>query len=249
MALVWNANLTLASSAVVSPGQTIEEGWDATVETPPSWDSWSGYALTAETSTSFGGITYALNGNTARDGWRLRAEGGSGTYGYSSTRTDGVNEFFIAFRGQSTFASALLGYQWQDGPWTTKLFAGVAYQYHLVGPIDVSNPVVGEKWGAKVSAEGWRNVGQASFATFDVSFATPFSTYSGQVRYGQSIFEDLWIGGEAGAYGNQELNAARIGMFGRWRTDYGTLWMTGGISGDYDDPTTRYGSVMLVRSF
>ncbi len=194
-------------------------------------------------------MTYALNGDKSRDGWRIRLEGGSGTYGYSSSRTDGLNEFSVDFTGQSTFGSALIGYQWQDGPWTTKLFAGVAYQNHVVGPIDLDNPVVGEKWGGKISAEGWRNVGEASFATYDLSFATPFSSYAGQVRYGQSIIENLWLGIEVGGYGNAELNAARAGLFGRWRTEYGTLWVTGGVSGDYDDPTTPYGSVIVVRSF
>lgn len=239
----------LATSALVAPSPAIEDGWDASVELPPRWDSWSGYAVTPETSTAFGGVTYALNGDKTRDGWRIRMEGGSGSYGYSSTRTDGLNVFSVDFIGQSTFGSALVGYQWQGGPWTTKVFAGVAYQQHLVGPNDPDNPVVGERWGGKVSVEGWRNVGDGAFASYDVSFGTPFSSYSAQARYGHAIVDNLWLGVEAGGYGNEELNAARAGAFVRWRTDYGTLWMAGGVSGDYDDPTTPYGSVLLVKSF
>jgi len=226
-----------------------DEGLPSDTDEAHRWDSWSGYAVTPATSFGFGGLTFALNGDKAQDGWRVRLEGGSGTYSYSSSRTDGLRSFDVDFMGQSSVGNALVGYQWQDGPWTTKVFAGLAYENHLVGPIDVDNPVVGERWGAKITAEGWRNVGEASFLTVDGSFSTPFSSYSGQVRYGQSVFDDLWLGIEAGGYGNAELNAAKGGAFVRWRTGYGTLWLSGGLSGDYDDPTTPYGSAMFVKSF
>lgn len=205
--------------------------------------------MTPETSFGYGGLTYALNGDKNRDGIRLRVQGGTGTYNYTSTRTDGLNTFSVDFMGQGTTADGLIGYQMQFGDFTGKLFAGVAYQYHFVGPIDLDNPVVGEKWGGKIAAEGWLNVGEASFASFDGSYATPFSTYSGQVRYGQSVWDRLWIGIEAGGYGNAELNAGKAGMFGRWQTDWGTFWLAGGVSGDYDDPSTPYGSFTYVKSF
>ena len=249
MLMLLGLSGSYAAPSLVSPAPTIEDGWDATIEVPPRWDSWSGYALTSETSTGYGGLTYALNGDKTRDGWRLRLEGGGGTYGYTSNRTDGANVIPVDFFGQSTFGNALLGYQWQTDPWTTKVFAGIAYQEHAIGPLDPDNPVVGARWGAKISVEGWRNVGAASFATYDLSFATPFSSYNAQLRYGQSIVEDLWLGLEGGVFGNEELNAARLGIFGRWRTDYGTLWVTGGVSGDYNDPTTPFGSVLVVKSY
>ncbi|MGI9407182.1 MAG: cellulose biosynthesis protein BcsS [Hyphomicrobiaceae bacterium] len=241
----------LIAFAVLGGGTARAENDDAD-KPPPAplkWDTWSGYFATPETSFGYAGLTYALNGDKNEDGWRIRLQGGGGTYGYTSTRTDGLNEFNVDFLGRGTIGEALLGYQMRFGEITGKLFLGAAYQNHIVNPFDADNPVVGEVWGGKLTVEGWMNIGEASFASLDASYATPFQSYSGQVRYGQSIWDRLWIGGELGGYGNEELNAGKLGGFLRWQTGWGTFWLAGGVSGDYDDPSTPYGSFTYVKSF
>ena len=61
-------------------------------------------------------------------------------------------------------------------------------------------------------------------------------------------FPELSIGFEAGAFGNETLDAGRLGALLKWDTGFGELAAAGGVSGDYDDPSTPYGRLSwLVR--
>ncbi|MEL6289865.1 MAG: cellulose biosynthesis protein BcsS [Pseudomonadota bacterium] len=223
----------------------IQEGWDADVRHPPSLDTWSGTAITADARSSFGGAIYAWSGDKTRDGLRIRIEGGTSTYVYETTRTTGVE----LRQGKAIFASVMLGYQWSHDAWTVKGFLGPAYASHEITPVDLDNDLVGERWGARLSVDVWRNMPYDGFFSLNADLASPFASYAAGARYGVKVIDDLWLGLAAGLYGNRELDAARVGGFLRWRTPYGTLWAEGGVGGDYADLNAPYATVTLAREF
>ncbi|MEO0618291.1 MAG: cellulose biosynthesis protein BcsS [Pseudomonadota bacterium] len=244
--------ITLAQVVAAPPADVPQDaaigGWETTLtvpKPPDRWVTWSGASGTKDSMTGYGGATFSPGGDRTRDGFRLRLEGGSGTYGYITQRTFGP----LSIMGESTFGAALVGYQVSRGPWTAKAFAGIAYERHILGPDDPDNEVNGKKVGFKLALEGWRNVGTNSFLALDANYSSPFGSYAANAKVGLGVWENIWLGVEAGAYGNSTLNAMKGGGFVRWRTGYGTLWLSGGVGGDYDDPETPYGTVLMVRSF
>lgn len=210
---------------------------------------WSGVQVTQNSWYAYSGIIYAFGGDIFADGWRLRATGGGGTYSYAGRLPlQSPDTADIDFTGSSAASDIAIGYQQRFGPVIAKAFVGASYDDHRISPGDVFNPVSGSAFGAIGAVDLWADLDDKTWASLGGSFDTAFSSYAVYASAGYRLLPELSAGIEAGAFGNESLDAGRLGALLKWDTAYGELTAAAGVSGDYEDPSTPYGRVSwLVR--
>jgi hypothetical protein len=49
--------------------------------------------------------------------------------------------------------------------------------------------------------------------------------------------------------GNEDHGSARFGLLAKWDTAYGELMLSGGVNGDYLDPSLPYGTLCVLSRF
>lgn len=210
---------------------------------------WSGVQATQNSWYAYSGVIYALGGDIFADGWRLRATGGGGNYSYQGRVPLQLPDSpDVLFSGNAAAADVAIGYQQRFGPAIAKAFLGAGYQDHQIEPDDVFNSVTGVAYGAIAAVDLWVDLSDDTWASLGASYNTAFSSYSAYASAGYRLLPELSVGIEAGAFGNETLDAGRLGALVKWDTAYGELTAAGGVSGDYEDPSTPYGRVSwLVR--
>ncbi len=210
---------------------------------------WSGVQATENSWYAYSGVIYAFGGDIFADGWRLRTTGGGGNYTYQGRLPlQPLDSPDVLFSGNSAAADIAIGYQQRFGPVIAKAFLGASYQDHRIEPNDVFNSVSGIAYGAIAAVDLWADLNDSSWASLGASYDTAYSSYSAYASAGYRLLPELSIGVEAGAFGNETLDAGRLGALLKWDTAYGELTAAGGVSGDYEDPSTPYGRVSwLVR--
>lgn len=212
------------------------------------FEAWAGVDGAARAWSVYTGTTVALGGDIREDGWRLRGGGGYGAYTYTSPRWDGKHKQSVTFDGKQSSADILAGYQFSTGPLTVKAFAGATQERHLLTPFDIENSVQGVRWGAKLALETWLNLDRWGFIQLEASWSSSFNAHSIRVRGGYRLAPSLSLGLESGIVGNDNYEAGRAGVFGRFEWSRGEVSVSGGVSGDRSGDTGAYGSVgVLVR--
>ena len=179
----------------------------------------------------YSGVTAAPSGLGA-DGLRVRASAGYGAYSYSGRRPVGVGPETVTFHGVTTFGELLIGYQKQLGPVIVKGFAGLAAADHVLSPDDPETTIRGRSLGGKAALETWWTISDRTWSSFDVSWASVHDSYAARARLGWRLLPELSAGLEAGAAGNLEGDAARLGGFLRYEWPGGELSASGGWSSD-----------------
>ncbi|MFM1816480.1 MAG: hypothetical protein RLZ98_3175 [Pseudomonadota bacterium] len=226
----------------------------ATAEPPasgahPGYELWSGIDTTANATSVYAGFNLAPFTTLNSDGLRLRAVAGGGGYDYTAGVPFLGSPRHSRIHGRSAFVDLLVGYQWTVGPATLKAFAGGTWSEHTLSPFDPANDVFGEKFGVKAILEGWLNVTDRSWASADLSFSTAHGDFSSRLRYGYRLMPKLSVGPEAGGYGNREFTGGRIGAFARYEWTRGEIALSGGISGDIEQPDSPYATLNVVQKF
>lgn len=218
-------------------------------DAPPTSEMWSGAQVTENSFYAYSGFEYALGNDIVADGWRLRLTAGGGDYSYlGRLPLQPIDSADIAFQGTSAMGDVAIGYQQRFNSVIAEAFLGASYVDHRIVPWDVLNPVSGREFGAVAAVNLWIDLDAAMWASLGGSYDTAFSGYSAYASAGYRILPDLSLGIEAGAFGNASLDASRFGSLVKWDTAYGELTAAGGVSGDYEDPSTPYGRVSwLVR--
>jgi hypothetical protein len=111
----WGSALMAAGLATLAGGTAARAlDWSPVVlldAAPLRIETWAGADITSRSWLAYSGVTLALFGPIDSDGWRLRAVGGYGAYGYAGTRAISGQSSPQAFRGTVSFADLLLGYQ------------------------------------------------------------------------------------------------------------------------------------------
>lgn len=212
----------------------------------------------------FGG-TNAPFGNLHSDGWRLRAQVGTGSYSFRGHhKHDGQSYTPLEYRDDHDFLDALAGYQMQFGPLTAKVFAGASFSEHIVeGPDDFTPEISGQNVGPKAQVELWYDAGGGMWASLNGSYTTILDTYSVNSRIGWRVLPNLSVGIEstiqnrladkvdlAGAY-------ASGGAFVRYTWSTGEASLSAGLTVDLDtddtvvieDPTSPYIGVNWLTKF
>lgn len=231
-----------------SPGVAAEE----TIAPPAAVPAWrevsAGADVTQHSWSAYTTLTLAPFGALDREGFRFRSVGGYGRYRYSGTRAVGTTRIPTEFRGVNSFTDLMVGYQLQHGTTTLKGFAGASGIAHSITPFDRDNEVTGLDIGLKAALEVWAEISAKIWASADVSWTAAHETYASRLRGGWRVVPELSAGIEAGLHGNATYDGHRGGVFLRYAQDWGEVSVSGGVTGDIDQPTNPYGTVnWLIR--
>jgi hypothetical protein len=215
------------------PGRGVPVWREVAIGADVTRNSWSAYST----------VTVAPLGALDGDGLRLRTVGGYGRYRYDGERTVGGRRVPTRFYGTSSFTDLLAGYQFELGNLTLKGFAGASGIAHQIAPLDRTNEVSGLDLGFKAVLEIWAEISASVWASADLSWTAAHDTYGTRLRSGWRVMPELSLGVEGGTMGNSAYNGVRAGGFIRYAPDWGEISLSGGVTGDVDDPSAPYATI------
>lgn len=242
---------------------------------PAFWyETHSGADVTNDVWLLYSGVTMAPTGDIYGDGLRLRASGGYGQYRYQGHRSGDPKGTQRHFKGTTSYAEVLLGYQMRIGELTGKAFAGLSAIDHTVSPSDPISSggllMQGMDYGFKGALELWLNLGSDAWTSLDASWTGAHNTYAGRWRLGYRVLPTISLGLEAAINGSavsgqrvlddgslrEELQPqTRGGLFARYEWNGGEVSISGGLANSaYDFGATDgfdefYGTVSWLMRF
>lgn len=241
--------LSLCSGALLFGGHVTSRAGEP--ETGAPWrEMWAGAEVGPNAWSAYSGQTYALFGTIDENGARLRAVTGYGRYRYRTTHWDGTQNAASTHQGTVAFADILLGYHWQTGPLTIKVFAGASGDNHTITPFDPQNDTQGLALGARLVLESWLNIGDTGWSALDLSWGSAHEMSTSRLRLGLRVLPGLSLGLEGGHVDTSSLLTLRGGLFVRGEWASGEASLSGGIADD--DSAGRpsaYGTVNVLWRF
>lgn len=214
-------------------------------------ETWAGAEAFKQVWSLYTGSTYAPFGNLRQNGLRVRTVTALSTYTYGGRRFDPVtgDAIWQTFRGSSRTTDVLAGYQGRLGDLTWKMFAGYQHAVITLTPFDLETTVQGRRHGAKGAFELWFNITPQQWASLDLTYATPFRSYSHRLRVATRVSENLSIGAEAAAFGHEEGSTRRVGAFLRFDNGRHELSGSLGWSMPRGDNGHAYGTLQWLYRF
>jgi hypothetical protein len=198
--------LTAASAAGNAAFAADLYGEPSENERPTAWEVDTGGDFVKDSSFLESGVTYSVNGDSEKSGFRLKATGGWGTYNYSSD--DGHITADVGYGG------GWLGYQFITTNNSLMVYAGADYQDTSLNHNDPTNETRGPKWGFSTEAE-FENIGNGPlYYDIDGFYSTGWNTYWARGRVGYRSHNGKWIiGPEVTALGDISFDNQRVGGF------------------------------------
>ena len=206
----------------------------------PTIELYSGTGGTAESGYGYGGAVWSPLGLYGT-GWRLKSVMGGGVYRYRGAV--GLVD------GHFGFGEVMAGYQWRLDPITIKAYGGLHIEDHDLQRPDLSNPVQGTRAGVKGQAELWADLERYGFVSVNAGLSSVFESYSAKARVGIWIWDDLALGPEAAALGNEEYDQGRVGAFARVRLGDFAAVFGAGWAQDFDGEGRPYLLLSLESKF
>lgn len=207
-------------------------------------DLWIGASYTQNMGFVYSGGTLSPFSGLYDEGLKLRASAGYGGYRFERKQTAGT----------ITFTNALIGYQWQLGYVTTKLFGGVSYIDHRawspIGPVDD-----GKEWGPRLQTELWYDKGGSYWASLNLGATTAHNTYAARARVGYRFNSDISLGPEISIDDNAvetiDVDTAYVrgGLFATYGWGRTQVSVSTGVSRDTDQPYAPYVTMNLYTKF
>ncbi len=214
----------------------------------PHTELFSGTDATSNALFGYAGAVWAFGHNISGEGLRVKALAGTGGYNYDSSLPGMAGS--VNFDGDVVLAQLLGGYLWRKGELTVKVYAGLGFEEHDISPADPGNSVNGGELGLLGQVELWRNLGEKSWFSADVSFGDVHGSYWAQMRLGNRLSRRISVGIEGGALGNEDYDSGRGGGFLRYHLGEAELTFSGGVSGNYhEDDTGGYAAFGYYRKF
>jgi Cellulose biosynthesis protein BcsS len=227
--VLWRAVVALTATLSAAP-VVVAAGGDGPGSNPqPRFEVWTGAEAFHRVWSLYAGATYAPFGSVRRDGFRLRAVAGHGTYSYSSRRWTEAGTEALRFHGSVTFADLLAGYHKQLGRVTIKFLAGLTVADRSVDDPEADN---GTHLGGKALIETWWNITDRAWTSVDLSWTTLDDVYGARARLGWRLWPALSVGVEGAATGSLDYDTARFGGFVRYEWANGELSVSSGFAGD-----------------
>jgi len=115
----------------------------------PQTEIFTGLEVSDNYASVYVGAGTALGKGLYEPGFRLRAVGSFGRYHYDGTLLTGGDYVPTTFDGEDTFLAALAGYQFRQGAFIAKLFAGIEGEDQHISPHDPNNKVQGSELGLR----------------------------------------------------------------------------------------------------
>lgn len=211
---------------------------------PPVAEVFTGSDVTENQAGFYaGGVTGALDPHINLYGFKLRAVYGRSFYQYRSKLKFSAGEIDALFLGESQFYEAMLGYEFRFQDVIFKAYGGMVHEVNHIDPNDAENKLQGDLTGAKALLEVWREFDGGHWFSGYGAYTTSTEYYTIHGRLGMPVTSFIHVGLEAGSFGNQQFDALRLGAFGKLKLGDGELTISGGVSGDYEQPDSLYGSV------
>lgn len=215
---------------------------------PNSFQLWSGGEYSSRYWSAWSGIAYSPFASMSEPGWRLRVIAGGGQFDYSGYRLENGKIVEATLKGASDFVEGAIGYQWQTGSWTTKLYGGVLFNELHPDPRD-ARPESTSRLQPKIAFENWLNIGADWWANVDLSYATADRDYWSRARLGWRVQPVVSVGIEASAQGNRYNDIRRAGLFVRYDGRLGEAVIAGGIADEATRPPSAYVTLNWLGRF
>jgi opacity protein-like surface antigen len=195
----------------------------------------------------YSGLLYAPGGMD-NSGFRLALFGLYGKYQYNKEEGTAPETFKARFGS----ADILMGYSkaWDAGSVTVAI--GGNYQNHVLTPNDITNPVQGGQWGAKIQTDFYINPTEKTLVAGIASYSTAFHTYYSILKGGYDFFgKGFFIGPEVVALGNMRTDQQRIGLHisDIQLAKKVTLTISGGFLHERNEPDGAYTTATLDFTF
>lgn len=232
---------------------------------------WSGVDAAQDQWLFYSGMTVApVSRDIYSDGWRVRVGGGYGQYSYDgltprplcgdATKNDACSEngrTAQRYKVNHTYAEVLIGYYLRLGALTAKAFAGASMsnERHVIK--DPANHDDGTDYGVKGALELWLNMGDDTWTSLDISYATARDETASRWRAGWRIKPHISVGPEIRYDKNVETGDGdwngRGGAFVRYDWTGGEASLAGGVSSRVDRwdavDVSAYGTFNVLFQF
>jgi len=162
--------------------------------------------------TSQRAVSGALIGTIApftpldRTGLRIRLAGVGGVYNYLSS-TPGLGRV----HGSLEDGSFMVGYEWVTKKATIALFGGLEVMNSSLSPNDPANTVKGLRGGFKMGVDFYVTPTDFTMVSGVAYYSTNHNAYYGRLKFGMAIADQLYIGPEVLALGDDFYQQWRIG--------------------------------------
>lgn len=150
--------------------------------------------------------TFAVDGNLAQSGARVRVEGLGGRYEYklSSNRVTVV--------GEQAEGSVLAGYEWIEANRAVSAYLGVSARDNSISVPDPTNAIVGTKVGVKVAVSGYAEPTRDTMVFGYASYSSAYNAFYGRAKFGYDIGGRVFVGPEVAALGDDAYRQWRAGL-------------------------------------
>jgi Cellulose biosynthesis protein BcsS len=179
---------------------------------PQAYEVEAGFDAAPQSLYWYSQVIAALNGDMAKDGFRLRTYGSLAAFQYASTAVVGTVD------GELWQVDVMPGYQVVRGSATFGGYVGFDYQQARLSPNDPTNKVSGTATGAKVEGHVYyyADAKQPIEASFNAQYSTAFDTYYAELRVGARLVDKLFIGPDASVDGDTGYDAQRLGGYAKY---------------------------------
>ena len=229
-------------------------------DNPAPWrETWVGADAGANYWSVYTATVWSPYGPVTAPGLRFRVGSAYSHYSYDSSRLIAGRTVATRFNGTGTSADALIGYQWQLGTLTAKLYGGIAAAQYTVSPFDPGSDVDGFRVGAAAAAELWWNVRPDIWTSLDLTASTASPFASATARLGWRMSPQISLGGEVTAMTDGELHRSRLGALIRAEWDRGASGIVaigagegtiaGGVALDEKGDAGAWGRIGLLMRY
>jgi len=161
-----------------------------------------------------------------RSGMRLRVAGLGGIYNYFAAPPAGPGRV----NGQLEQGAVMAGYEWVWKKMTIAAYGGLEARNSSISPNDPQNRVKGMTVGLKVGVDFYVTPTDTTMVSGVASYSTNFNSYYGRLKFGMAFADNLYVGPEAIALGDDFFQQWRVGAHVSG-VKFGVVRM--GLSGGY----------------
>lgn len=206
----------------------------------------SGFDGWRDGAFSYGGLLWAPAA-LDRDGFVLKAFGGSGGYRYFA---GGAGQALaVEVIGEQRMFALLPGWRFKRDALEVTLFAGLDLQEHRLTPDDPASRVRGAHAGLRVGADAWYQPSRAIMLAASASLAAVGTGYWARGAAGVRLLDRVWLGPEIVALGDARFWQGRLGAHATGLRTGRFEWSIGsGLATDSDRRRGWYGHLgVLLR--
>lgn len=188
-------------------------------EEPPEPKHWTSTFLSyygSSTGAQIGaiGATFAPMEPLEETGLRFLVQGVGGAYRYRNLQAYRSGNPNNMVNGWTRQMSAMLGYEWVQETWGLGVFLGVNWQDNTIGnAVDMNNKTIGSFWGESQGIEFHAQPDEQISVEWNGSYSTATSAFYTTLKLGYAVAEEVYVGPEAYALGNNFYDQARFGGF------------------------------------